>query len=120
MKKDTYQNNTTILSEAEEEISNLLSVIVQNIEPHSYQVCIKEGRVINLDHSSDGASYYTYAYFGKQSNNKLRVNALSYAYKLARFLNNKKRLRVMTGGGVVRKKKLQMGSVVPLVNQGSG
>ena len=40
--------------------------------------------------------------------------ALCYTYKLAKLLNNYKRVSIMTGGGVYRNKKLQVGSVLPL------
>jgi hypothetical protein len=40
------------------------------------------------------------------------MSTLSYCYKLHNFLNNIHRLKIITGGGVYRNKKLQMGSVV--------
>lgn len=40
--------------------------------------------------------------------------ALCYCYKLAKLLNNYKRVSIMTGGGVYRNKKLQIGSVLSL------
>jgi hypothetical protein len=40
------------------------------------------------------------------------MTALSYCYKLYDFLNNIHRIKIITGGGVYRNKKLQMGSVV--------
>lgn len=43
--------------------------------------------------------------------------ALSYCYKLNALLNNPQRIKVITGGGVFRNKKLQMGSVIPLVKK---
>jgi hypothetical protein len=44
------------------------------------------------------------------------MTALSYCYKLHNFLNNIHRIKIITGGGVYRNKKLQMGSVVTLNN----
>lgn len=45
------------------------------------------------------------------------MSALSYCYKLSSLLNNPQRIKVITGGGVFRNKKLQMGSVIPLVKK---
>ena len=114
IKKDSYSRDGPKLPEAEQDIYDILGNLAECVQPHSYQLCIKEGRVVNMDNSDEGSSYFTYSFFGKKTHNKLRINALSYAYKLARFLNSEKRLRVTSGGGVSRKKKLQMGSVVPL------
>jgi len=38
---------------------------------------------------------------------------LSYCLKLSDFLNSKIRLAIISGGGVLRNKKLQKGSVLP-------
>lgn len=45
------------------------------------------------------------------------MTTLSYCYKLSSILNNPQRIKVITGGGVYRNKKLQMGSVIPLVKK---
>lgn len=56
---------------------------------------------------------------GKRAKNGIKLTALSYAYKLANLLSSAQRVKVITGGGVFRNKKLQMGSVVPLVRNRS-
>lgn len=56
---------------------------------------------------------------GKRAKNGVKLTALSYAYKLANLLSSAQRVKVITGGGVFRNKKLQMGSVVPLVRNRS-
>ena len=45
---------------------------------------------------------------------------LSYCYKLSTLLGNYHNCKVITGGGVYRNKKLQMGSVVPLIKNNVG
>lgn len=48
---------------------------------------------------------------------KLRLIALSYALKIENLLNSKKKLSILSAGGVLRNKKLQKGSVLTLVNK---
>jgi len=52
---------------------------------------------------------------GKLSKSKIRIAALSYALKLEKLLNSKKKLAILSGGGVLRNKKLQKGSTLPLL-----
>lgn len=57
---------------------------------------------------------------GKRSDNKTKLAALSFACKLGGILENPNVIKVVAGGGVYRNNKLQMGSVIPLVEpQGS-
>jgi hypothetical protein len=53
-----------------------------------------------------------YSFFGKKVKNRVKLSALSYAYKFDSFLNSPHRIKVVTGGGVFRNKKLQLGSVL--------
>lgn len=39
--------------------------------------------------------------------------ALSYAYKMEKLVDSENKLKIITGGGVFRNKKLQMGSILP-------
>lgn len=52
---------------------------------------------------------------GKRSDNKTKLAALSFACKLGGILENPSIIKVLAGGGVYRNNKLQMGSVIPLI-----
>jgi hypothetical protein len=41
----------------------------------------------------------------------------SYCFKLADFLNSKHKINIIAGGGVLRNKKLQKGSLLSFVNE---
>lgn len=52
---------------------------------------------------------------GKVTKSKMRLMSLSYSLKFKNNLNSKKKLAILTGGGVLRNKKLQKGSTLPLL-----
>ncbi len=64
-----------------------------------------------------------YAFLGKLSKQKIRLAALSYSLKMQNLLNSVKKMSILSGGGVLRNKKLSKGSTlslfanVPLVNK---
>ena len=80
-----------------------MHTIKDNIVSESYSTHILQGRVQEVE-------FQVYAYLGKFSKPKLRVVALSYALKLNHLLNSSKKLAILSGGGVLRQKKLQKGS----------
>jgi hypothetical protein len=90
-------------------ISNLVLCLRQNIEEDSFRTCISSTKIDNI-------CTYTYAYLGKLSKPKIKLLALSYAYKMQKLLNSKKKLLILSGGGVLRNKKLQKGSTLPLIS----
>ena len=48
---------------------------------------------------------------------KLRLISISYALKVEKLLNSEKKMSILSAGGVLRNKKLQKGSVLPLVSK---
>lgn len=44
----------------------------------------------------------------------MRILAMSYALKLADLFSSEQKMKIMTGGGVYKNKKLQMGSLLYL------
>lgn len=48
------------------------------------------------------------------SKSKIRLAAISYALKMESLLNSKKKLAILSSGGVFKNKKLQKGSTLPL------
>jgi hypothetical protein len=60
------------------------------------------------------AACFVYAFLGKFSKPKLRVITLSYAAKMNGLINTKKKLAILSNGGVFKNKKLQKGSTLPL------
>ncbi len=52
---------------------------------------------------------------GKKSAPKAKLLASSYCLKLSELFNTKKKLSLISGGGVIRNKKLQKGSVLPFL-----
>jgi hypothetical protein len=44
----------------------------------------------------------------------MRLMATSYTLKFKNNVNSKKKLTILAGGGVLRNKKLQKGSMLPL------
>jgi hypothetical protein len=49
----------------------------------------------------------------------MRLIATSYALKFKSNINSKKKLAILGGGGVLRNKKLQKGSTLPLFSLNS-
>lgn len=66
----------------------------------------------------DKCSYFVYAFLGKMAKSKIRLAALSYALKMDTLLNSKKKLAILSSGGVFKNKKLQKGSTLPLISVG--
>lgn len=62
----------------------------------------------------DGNEYRIYSLFGRKSRNNLRLLCLSYCVKLDEVLNSKKKLEIISGGGVIRNNKVQKGSLYNL------
>jgi hypothetical protein len=96
-------------------LSTLVYSIKQNIELLTVQTSI-------VSQSIDQASCYIYAFFGKFSKPKIRLITLSYVSKMNGLINSKKKLAILSNGGVFKNKKLQKGSTLPLFssNYGSG
>jgi hypothetical protein len=86
----------------------LLNALRQNIDQPTYLTPIVSRRI-------DSAAFYVYAYLGKLCKPKIRLVALSYALKVEKLLNSRKKLAILSGGGVLRNKKLQRGSTLPLL-----
>lgn len=86
----------------------LAAALRQNIDQPTYLTPIVSAR-------TDSTSYYVYAYLGKLCKPKIRLVTLSYALKAEQLLNSKKKLAILSGGGVLRNKKLQKGSTLTLV-----
>lgn len=63
----------------------------------------------------ENCTYCIYAYLGKLSKPKIRLAAFSYALKAEGILNSKKKLTILSDGGVLRNKKLQKGSTISLL-----
>ena len=63
----------------------------------------------------DNLSYHVYVFFGKLSKPKIRMTALSHAFRMEKVLNSKKKLAILSTGGVLRNKKLQKGSTLSLL-----
>lgn len=85
----------------------LLYSLRQNIEKLTLEIPILCGKV-------DGCSYFVYAFLGKMAKSRIRLAALSYALKMDTLLNSKKKLAILSSGGVFKNKKLQKGSTLPL------
>ena len=85
----------------------LLYSLRQNIEKQTLEIPIVSGKV-------DGCSYFVYAFLGKMAKSRIRLAALSYALKMDTLLNSKKKLAILSSGGVFKNKKLQKGSTLPL------
>ncbi len=47
---------------------------------------------------------------------KIKLAALSYALKMNNLLDAKKKLSILSNGGVLQEKKLQKGSTIRLLN----
>lgn len=81
------------------------------------EIYVKKG-IVDLEGRGKGRGismeYFIYAFFGKRAKNNTKMAALCYCHKLDTILNNSQRIKIMTGGGVYRNKKLQLGSVLPL------
>ena len=60
-------------------------------------------------------SYKVYAFFGKLAKSRIRMAALNYAFKMENLLNSKKKMAILSGGGVLRSKKLQKGSTLSIL-----
>jgi len=88
-------------------LSTLVYSIKQNIDELTVKTSIHS-------QSIDQASCYVYAYFGKFSKPKLRLITLSYTAKMNGLINSKKKLAILSNGGVFKNKKLQKGSTLPL------
>lgn len=85
----------------------LLYSLRQNIEKQTLEIPIISGKV-------DGCSYFAYAFLGKMAKSRIRLAALSYALKMDTLLNSKKKLAILSSGGVFKNKKLQKGSTLPI------
>jgi hypothetical protein len=90
-------------------LSTLVYSIKQNIDKMTYETTILTGRL-------EKYSYYVYAYLGKMAKSKIRLAALSYALKMNSLLNSKKKLAILSSGGVFKNKKLQKGSTLQLIS----
>lgn len=89
-------------------LSALIHSIRQNIEETTASTYIVSGSV-------DHYSYRVYAYLGKLSKSKIKLVALSFALKIEKLLGSRKKLAILSSGGVLRSKKLQKGSTLPLL-----
>lgn len=97
-----------IVKNNQSSIAALVHSIKQNIEANSYQTPILTANI-------DGFEYSVYAYLGKLSKPKIRLVALAYALRMQSLLNSKKKMAILSGGGVLRSKKLQKGSTLSLL-----
>lgn len=88
-------------------LSTLVYSIKQNIEQLTAKTSIVSQQI-------DQTSCFVYAFFGKFSKPKLRLITLSYAAKMNGLINSKKKLAILSNGGVFKNKKLQKGSTLPL------
>ena len=59
-------------------------------------------------------SYRVYVFYGKLAKIRVRMAALSYAFKIEQILNSKKKMAILSSGGVLRNKKLQKGSTLSI------
>ena len=89
-------------------LASLIHSIKQNIEPETAATPIVSN-IIEDYHC------IVYAYLGKLSKPKLRIGALSYALKMQSLLNSKKKIAILSAGGVLRSKKLQKGSTLSML-----
>ena len=62
----------------------------------------------------DGNECRIYGYFGKRSKKKCRLMTAAYCLKFGDVLSSSKRISIISGGGVLRNKKLQKGSKLAL------
>lgn len=93
----------------------LLGGLALSLWRKSLEVCVRRGVVVDREDGRETRlEYFVYAFMGKRAKNNMRLAALSYCHKLSTLLNNSQRIKIMTGGGVYRNKKLQLGSVLPL------
>ena len=90
-------------------MATLLYSLRQNIEKQTLEIPIISDRI-------DQCSYFVYAFLGKMAKSRIRLAALSYALKMDTLLNSKKKLAILSSGGVFKNKKLQKGSTLPLFN----
>ena len=109
VKKDNYEGDQFV----DAHVNGLLSELNSNIAKKSLQTYIKKG-IVDQSEQTDRFEYFTYAFLGKRSKINAKLAAITYCNKLSSILSNGRRAKIMTGGGVYRNKKLQIGSVLPL------
>ena len=93
-------------------LATLIHAITHNITQESYSTSIASKAI-------EPAQYHIYAYQGRLSKPKLKLQCLSTALKLSSALHTPKQLAILSSGGAIRNKKLQKGSTLPLLAHSS-